>query len=103
MSDNLRELAAKLPAAKLCEKLDKIATQLVHDGDAERATLIHEAVLRLTETQTQVLVTCPDGRQVGIFPGNEIRLRSRASDSWALTLDQAQRPHEPNTYYLGQW
>jgi hypothetical protein len=50
----------------------------------------------------QIIITLDGGSQIALMYGN-VQVRSRLSDTWSLPLAQSAKPHEPGTWYMGEW
>lgn len=95
--------ASKLTTGVLVDHIKSVASDVRRFGPEQRAELLREAARRLDEFATQqILVTLNDGRQVAVMNGG-VQVRSSTSGTWSLPINTSTTPHQPGTYYLGEW
>lgn len=93
------QVADRLTNPRLAQDLESIASNIRMFNPDERAARLREAARRLTP---QILVTLNDGRQIALMYGN-VQVRSSMSGTWSLPLSYSPTPHEPESWYLGEW
>jgi hypothetical protein len=89
---------------RLALDLNQVASNVRTFNPEERAARLREAARRLVNTSLtlQAIVTLEDGHQVAFMHGN-VHHRSTIGGSWALPMSEATRPHQPGTWYRGEW
>lgn len=50
----------------------------------------------------QILVTLGDGRQVALMHG-AVQVRSSMGGTWSLPIEESDKPHQPGSFFVGEW
>lgn len=93
------QMAARLSNPRLAQDLESIASNIRTFSPDKRAGRLREAARRLTPS---ILITLSDGRQVALMHGS-VQVRSSMSGTWSLPISYSPTPHEPDSWYLGEW
>lgn len=98
------QVARNFTNERLALDLNQIASNVRTFNPEERAARLQEAARRLVNTslKLQAIVTLENGHQVAFMHGN-VHHRSTIGGSWALPMSEASRPHQPGTWYRGEW
>jgi hypothetical protein len=102
---SIDEYAARaLTNERLADDLLRLADDVRFVTGDERAARLREAAGRLTvkRPNPQILATLTDGSQVAYMNG-AIYVRSTIGGGWPLPLEESSTPHQPGTWYRGNW
>lgn len=96
--------AQALTDPRLADDLRRLASDIRFDNPDMRAARLREAARRLDGPRPsgQMLVTLDDGRQVAYMHGN-VFVRSTVGLVWPGATPQSTTPHQPGTWYRGEW
>lgn len=96
--------ARSLTDKRLASDLRRLADNIRFHDPAERSALLTETAQRLDGARPaqQTLVTFPDGHQLAFMHGH-IMIRSTIGGLWPSALEESSKPHQPNTFYIGEW
>lgn len=102
---NVNEAVARsLTDERLASDLDRIAGNVRFVEPAEREARLREAARRLVSKPPplQRIVTLDSGHQVALMHG-QVFYRAKIGGNWPMPLSQSDTPHQPGTWYLGEW
>jgi hypothetical protein len=102
--DTNAEWAKVLTDERLASDLLRLADDVRFHNPAERSALLTETARRLQKPRParQTLVTFPDGKQLAFMHGH-IMIRSTIGGLWPSALEESDKPHQPNTFFVGEW
>jgi hypothetical protein len=112
MTDDINDqVAQNLTDERLASDIERVAANVRFLPPDERAARLREGARRLVRRTRrrpepkplqQLIITFDDGHQVAYMHGN-VFARSNIGYSWPTPLPEATRPHQPGTWYRGEW